>query len=81
MSNSTEELEAEEIAGRLVIGSSSAIMLLIIVIGSIIYKVHTAPGFVRNQVILLGLCNLGGLVMSCSLIKKDFYDSALTFSW
>ena len=56
-------------------------MLVAIIFGSIYYKAHTGPSFVKSQLFLLFLCNLGGLVVSCSMIKKNIYDSGWTFTY
>ena len=82
MSGETKAID-EVFTARLVISISSAIMLLIIIVGSILYKVHTAPRFVMSQVLLIGLSNLGGLVMSWSLplLKEDIYHNTFTTCW
>ena len=75
------DLDAIELRGRLVIGITSLKMLVIIIWFSIHFKIHKAPSFVRTQLILLFLCNLGGLIMSCSMIKRNFFTSTYTFTW
>ena len=56
-------------------------MLLVIIFAGIYHKAHTGPSFVKFQLLSLFLCNLGGLVFSCSMVKRKFYDSAWTFTW
>ena len=75
------EYEAIELEGRLLIGITSFLMLGAIIFGSVYYKAHTGPSFVKSQLLLLFLCNLGGLVLSCSMVKRNFYDSGWTFTW
>ena len=41
-----QDLEADVIVARIVIGSSSLIMLMVILVVSIYFKVHKSPGFV-----------------------------------
>ena len=73
--------EAVVLYGRLLVGITSFLMLVVIIFGSIYYKAHTGPSFVKSQLLLLFLCNLGGLVVSCSMVKRSFYDSRWTFAW
>ena len=86
MSNSTDttteqDLQEDVLKARMVVGMTSLIMFMIIVMGSVYFKVWKAPRFLWLQCLLLGLCNLGGLIISSSLIGETIYDSKGNFYW
>ena len=66
---------------RFFVGLTSCSLLAITVVGGCFTQAHKAPSFVRNQLILIGLCNLAGTIVACSLIELNIYDSWLTFCW
>ena len=76
-----QDLENDVMQARFVIGLSSGAMVMIVLACSIYFKAWTAPRFIWSQLLAIGLCNLGGVIISCSLISSDFYTSNLTFGW
>ena len=75
------DLKADVLTARMVVGMTSLLMLMLVLMGSLYYKVWKAPSFVWVQCLTIGLCNLGGLIISSSLITSQFYESGWTFAW
>ena len=75
------DLKADVLTARMVVGMTSLLMFMLVLMGSLYYKVWKAPSFVWVQCLTIGLCNLGGLIISSSLITSQFYESGWTFAW
>ena len=75
------EMDVSILRARFFVGLTSCAMLAITIIGGCFSKAHKAPSFVRNQIILIGLCNLVGTIVAFSLIEYNIYDSWFTFFW
>ena len=75
------EMDVSILRARFFVGFSSCALLAITFVGGCFSKIWKAPAFVRNQVLLIGLCNLAGAIFACSLIELNIYDSVWTFSW
>ena len=64
------DLKADVLTARMVVGMTSLLMFMLVLMGSLYYKVWKAPSFVWVQCLTIGLCNLGGLIISSSLITS-----------
>ena len=68
---------------RVIIGSTSAIVLLIAVVGCIKVKIWTAPRFIQIQAICIVVCNFFGICFSLSQLGRrvSIYENWFNFAW
>ena len=68
--------DAERIA-RWFLGTTCGLMLLTIIVGSCYLKINSAPLFVKKQILMIGLSNLGGLLFAS--FRYDIFETKFYF--